>query len=50
VIEEFPFTLLSKFAKGIIEFKGINKVCGNCGKNFIMVGNDVIKDTLRPWL
>ena len=50
VVEEFPFEFVPKFAKEIIEYKGINKVCGNCGKTFLLVGNNTIKNTLRPWL
>ena len=50
VVEEFPFHLLPKFAKGILEYKGINKVCGNCRENFILTGSEVVKNTLRPWL
>jgi hypothetical protein len=47
--ETFPFDLVSRVAKGLIEFEGINKVCGKCKKTFPLVATEVIKNTLRPY-
>ena len=48
--EKQPFKLTPLIAKGILHHAGVKYPCGQCGKHIILTGNDVIKNTLRPWL
>jgi len=48
--EEQSCKLIPLIAKGIVQYAGVKYPCGNCGEQIILTGDNIIKNTLKPWL